>query len=597
MKIKSKLKINNEFIETLKRDFFSLLYFEVKFRVITVLLFIPLLTFMADLLAEILGYDYISLDIILNNMENLFVWIFLLIEITLFSVISLIEIFASIVTYYKIDKNGYSLHKIIIYILKNINIKMLLKNSLIIPLTLFMTFFSFFQTTVISRVKMPNFIKETLLSNDFYYLAYYIFIFIVFTIAVFLTFSFNEMFIRKKSVCVAVISSIKLVKKHFLRFFIIIILTINIIYLISYLLSLGMYFIVGILVKIKISQPILWLVSVFRIGIIFFDAIKLILIVTIIRFVIYYFYKKNTADVGVWHNIAPIKREHRQVRRVRIIAIFIVVLLINAVYFNFIVKNDIRLTDNTYVTSHRGGGFYEVENTLSSIKVGADSNADFAEIDIQITKDNNIILLHDNTFKRVYGVDKSPADMDLEEIKQLSVKSKLNKDIKLKVPTLQEAIVQARDAGIKLNIEIKGKKKDFYNTAVRAVEIVKKMNFQKECIFTSLNLDALKVIKKYDDELKTGYILVVAFEDIVNIVGVDYLIVEESIATREFIQQAHKSGKQVHVWTLNDIDKIKKFIELGADNIITDLPDEAYIQKKLYKNYDSLNLRLIRLLN
>lgn len=597
MKIKSKLKINNEFIETLKRDFFSLLYFEVKFRVITVLLFIPLLTFMADLLAEILGYDYISLDIILNNMENPFVWIFLLIEITLFSVISLIEIFASIVTYYKIDKNGYSLHKIIIYILKNINIKMLLKNSLIIPLTLFMTFFSFFQTTVISRVKMPNFIKETLLSNDFYYLAYYIFIFIVFTIAVFLTFSFNEMFIRKKSVCVAVISSIKLVKKHFLRFFIIIILTINIIYLISYLLSLGMYFIVGILVKIKISQPILWLVSVFRIGIIFFDAIKLILIVTIIRFVIYYFYKKNTADVGVWHNIAPIKREHRQVRRVRIIAIFIVVLLINAVYFNFIVKNDIRLTDNTYVTSHRGGGFYEVENTLSSIKVGADSNADFAEIDIQITKDNNIILLHDNTFKRVYGVDKSPADMDLEEIKQLSVKSKLNKDIKLKVPTLQEAIVQARDAGIKLNIEIKGKKKDFYNTAVRAVEIVKKMNFQKECIFTSLNLDALKVIKKYDDELKTGYILVVAFEDIVNIVGVDYLIVEESIATREFIQQAHKSGKQVHVWTLNDIDKIKKFIELGADNIITDLPDEAYIQKKLYKNYDSLNLRLIRLLN
>lgn len=597
MKIKSKLKINNEFIETLKRDFFSLLYFEVKFRVITVLLFIPLLTFMADLLAEILGYDYISLDIILNNMENPFVWIFLLIEITLFSVISLIEIFASIVTYYKIDKNGYSLHKIIIYILKNINIKMLLKNSLIIPLTLFMTFFSFFQTTVISRVKMPNFIKETLLSNDFYYLAYYIFIFIVFTIAVFLTFSFNEMFIRKKSVCVAVISSIKLVKKHFLRFFIIIILTINIIYLISYLLSLGMYFIVGILVKIKISQPILWLVSVFRIGIIFFDAIKLILIVTIIRFVIYYFYKKNTTDVGVWHNIAPIKREHRQVRRVRIIAIFIVVLLINAVYFNFIVKNDIRLTDNTYVTSHRGGGFYEVENTLSSIKVGADSNADFAEIDIQITKDNNIILLHDNTFKRVYGVDKSPADMDLEEIKQLSVKSKLNKDIKLKVPTLQEAIVQARDAGIKLNIEIKGKKKDFYNTAVRAVEIVKKMNFQKECIFTSLNLDALKVIKKYDDELKTGYILVVAFEDIVNIVGVDYLIVEESIATREFIQQAHKSGKQVHVWTLNDIDKIKKFIELGADNIITDLPDEAYIQKKLYKNYDSLNLRLIRLLN
>lgn len=597
MKIKSKLKINNEFREISKRDFLSLLYFEVKFRVITVLVFIPLLTFMADLLAEILGYDYISLDIILNNMNSPFVWIFLIIEIALFSLISLIEIFASIVTYYKIDKNGYSLHKIIIYILRNINVKILLKNSPIIPLTLFMTFFSFFQTTVISRLKMPNFIKETLLSNDFYYFAYYIFIFIVFTIAVFLTFSFNEMFIRKKSVCVAVISSIKLVKKHFLRFFIIIILTINIIYLISYLLSLGMYFIIGILVKIKISQPILWLVSVFRIGIIFFDAIKLILIVTIIRFVIYYFYKKNTTDVGVWHNIAPIKREHKQIRRVRIIAIFIVVLLINAVYFNFIVKNDIRLTDNTYVTSHRGGGFYEVENTLSSIKVGADSNADFAEIDIQITKDGNIILLHDNTFKRVYGIDKSPADMNLEEIKQLSVKSKLNKDISLKVPTLQEAILQARDAGIKLNIEIKGKKKDFYNTAFRAVEIVKKMNFQKECIFTSLNLDALKVIKECDDELKTGYILVVAFEDIVNIVGVDYLIVEESIATREFIQQAHKSGKQVHVWTLNDIDKIKKFIELGADNIITDLPDEAYIQKKLYKNYDSLNLRLIRLLN
>lgn len=61
------------------------------------------------------------------------------------------------------------------------------------------------------------------------------------------------------------------------------------------------------------------------------------------------------------------------------------------------IMNDVNIGNKTYITSHRGGGFREVENTLESIEAGALMNAEYAEIDVQLTKDNRLILLHDST--------------------------------------------------------------------------------------------------------------------------------------------------------------------------------------------------------
>ncbi len=78
-----------------------------------------------------------------------------------------------------------------------------------------------------------------------------------------------------------------------------------------------------------------------------------------------------------------------------------------------------------------------------------------------------------------------------------------------------------------------------------------------------------------------GYIVFAGMGD-VTALNVDFLSVEEAVATPEFIEKVHKNNKRIHVWTINDPEKMEKFIDLQVDSIITDNSKEVtrLIQEK-----------------
>lgn len=223
------------------------------------------------------------------------------------------------------------------------------------------------------------------------------------------------------------------------------------------------------------------------------------------------------------------------------------------------------------ITAHRGGARMAPENTVSALKYSIECGADFAEIDVQETKDGELILLHDNSLKRTAGVQKNVWDMTLAQIRKLDAGTSFHKRFRgEKIPTLEEVLKFCKGK-LDLNIEIKynGKNKGIVNKVVRAI---RKSDFQEHCVVTSMNYSFLEQIKKTAPEIRTGYIMTMTYGSISRVSAADFFSVKYTYVDEDFVQEAHALGKEVHAWTVNYKGDARRMLDMGVDNMITDDP-------------------------
>lgn len=225
------------------------------------------------------------------------------------------------------------------------------------------------------------------------------------------------------------------------------------------------------------------------------------------------------------------------------------------------------------VTAHRGHARAAPENTLSAMRKAIESGADYAEMDVQLTADGKVVLLHDRDLKRVAGVSRRLDELSYDEVRRLDVGSWFDPAFSgERVPTLAEVIELCRGK-IRLNIELKFFGPD--RQLVReVVDIVREQDFESDCLVTSLNYDALLEVRQRDPRLRTGIIVAHALGDI-NRLEVDALSVRADFLSDALLRSAHGGGKEVHVWTVNEAREMFGLVKRGVDNIITSDPDLA----------------------
>lgn len=249
--------------------------------------------------------------------------------------------------------------------------------------------------------------------------------------------------------------------------------------------------------------------------------------------------------------------------------------LLEGIYFGFLVINHdttlSHLAADTEITAHRGGAWKAPENTISALQYTIDSGADYAEIDVQETKDGELILLHDDSLKRTAGVKKNVWDMTLKQVEKLDAGASFHKKFRgEKIPEFTEVLKFCKGR-LDLNIEIKynGKNKGIVNKVVRAI---KENHFEDHCVVTSMNYQFLKQIKKTAPEIRTGYIMTMTYGGVQGMEAADFFSVKHTYVDEKFVTQAHALGKEVHVWTVNYKGDAKRMLDMGVDNIITDDP-------------------------
>ncbi len=228
----------------------------------------------------------------------------------------------------------------------------------------------------------------------------------------------------------------------------------------------------------------------------------------------------------------------------------------------------------TYITAHRGSSAAAPENTLAALERAIDDMADFAEIDVQETRDGVVILMHDASLRRTTGARARVSDLTYAQIVELDAGVWFSGDYAgVHVPTLEEALKLCKGK-INLNIELKAGKSTALNDDLteKVLRLIDLYDMEDQCMISCTDQAMLAKVKDYNSKIKTGYILSFAYGMFYNVDYIDFFSMKSSFLNESTVKTLHSLGKEVHAWTVNSRSETERMKQLGVDNIITDHP-------------------------
>jgi len=218
------------------------------------------------------------------------------------------------------------------------------------------------------------------------------------------------------------------------------------------------------------------------------------------------------------------------------------------------------------VIGHRGARSLAPENTLIGIRTAAACKADYIEVDVRLSKDGSLVLMHDESVDRTTSGTGLVEDLDLEQIRALKILTRSDGDrvvVSEKVPTLEEAVALCRDLGLMMVVEMKEEGIE---------EKVAGELKGSEAIVTSFYHESVRELKEISG-LKTGIIissLPIGPADLAIKAGADAIFPKRT--NPRMFKAAHMRGIEVYPWTINGAAEASWLLRLGADGLVTDDP-------------------------
>lgn len=224
----------------------------------------------------------------------------------------------------------------------------------------------------------------------------------------------------------------------------------------------------------------------------------------------------------------------------------------------------------TQVIAHRG--FWKTEgsaqNSIAALEKAAEERLYGSEFDVQVTLDGKLIVNHDAKFQGFVI-----AETPFKELKKIKLKNGE------KLPTLKKYLKAGKKQDIQLILEIKSHKSKEVEDKMAAdiVKMVKKMGLQKQVEYIAFSLNICEQLAKLTPESEIAYLngnLSPAKLKKKGINGIDY---NQKVLEKhpEWVEEAHRLGMKVNVWTVNKEDMMRKFIDMKVDYITTDYPLET----------------------
>ena len=209
------------------------------------------------------------------------------------------------------------------------------------------------------------------------------------------------------------------------------------------------------------------------------------------------------------------------------------------------------------IMGHRGAAALEPENTLLSISRAIEIGVDAVEIDVHLSKDKEIVVIHDSTLDRTTNGTGPVAGYALKELKKLDAGKGET------IPTLQEVVDLIGDK-VRLVIELKEK-----GTEKGVVELVKRNNLYDNVYVISFWHRLVKTVKEMESRIKTGVLLVGCSVDagVATNASADALVMRYNFLDKEFVETAHKEGLKVFIWNIDDKNLLKPFVDMRVDGI------------------------------
>ncbi|WP_394776377.1 glycerophosphodiester phosphodiesterase [Flavobacterium sp.] len=220
--------------------------------------------------------------------------------------------------------------------------------------------------------------------------------------------------------------------------------------------------------------------------------------------------------------------------------------------------------------AHRGANGYEPENTLKSFQKALDLNADGIELDVHLSSDGHIIVIHDETIDRTTNATGFVNTFSLAELTTFLI------DGKYQIPTLNE-VFDLVDKKCLINIELKG-----LGTAGKVVALIEEYISDKNWnynhfIVSSFNWDLLQETSNLNSNIKIGVLTeedldkALAFAESIKAYAIHP---DFQLLTLENTKEMQEKGFLVLPWTVDDSEDIRRIKSYNVDGIISDFPDK-----------------------
>ncbi len=249
---------------------------------------------------------------------------------------------------------------------------------------------------------------------------------------------------------------------------------------------------------------------------------------------------------------------------------------------------------NIKVLAHRGASGYAPENTMPSFEKAIELGADGIELDIQMTKDGEIVVIHDETINRTSDGEGWVKDYTLAELRQYnynyqnvndpwSGKRTLGETIykeydKVDIPTMREVFELFAPTGKMINIEIKTGIV-FYPIEEKILAMTKEFGMEDRVIYSSFNHATIKKILELDPSARCGFLYCDGTLDMPEYAkkhGVEALHPAlYNLQYPNFVEECHKNGVALNVWTINSPEHVAMCKQAQVNSVITNYPDMA----------------------
>lgn len=233
------------------------------------------------------------------------------------------------------------------------------------------------------------------------------------------------------------------------------------------------------------------------------------------------------------------------------------------------------------IFAHRGFSGVAPENTMAAFEQAVAMKADGIETDVHLSKDEKVLICHDETVNRTTNGNGPIQNLTFEELKAFDAGSWFAPEFsKERIPSLEDLLKLVSKTDLTLNIELKTDKVLYPGIEDKVLALLKEYDLVDQTMISSFNFQSLSKVKALLPELATAALIqepqkTVNFWEQMSALKVTAIHPCHLYLTSDIIGEAQKRGVQVNAWTPNQPEEIRRLLKLQTHGAITDFPDKA----------------------
>lgn len=238
------------------------------------------------------------------------------------------------------------------------------------------------------------------------------------------------------------------------------------------------------------------------------------------------------------------------------------------------------------IFAHRGYSGKYPENTMIAFKKALECGVDGIELDVQLTKDGEVVIIHDETIDRTTTGKGFVVDYTYEELERFDASFKF-KDLGFnKIPTLREYFQLVKDYDMVTNVELKTGINEYLGIEEKVWELIKEYNLEEKVIISSFNHFSVMRMKDIAPQLKYGFLSedwIIDAGKYTHSHGVQCYHPRFNNLVPDVIKELKKYNLEINTWTVNLEEDMRYLYSNNIDVIITNYPELAQEIKKEYQ--------------